>query len=202
MDNDQDRNTEEVREQFLGAMAALSFALEAKDSYTAGHSRRVADIATAIGGKLKLSKDDLEDLRWGSFLHDLAKIAIDDRILNKSGKLTQHEYEHIMTHPVVGACLASSLVNKKQIIEIIQYHHAHYNGGGLRPDLPKNMRLPLLARIVAVADAYDAMTSDRPYRTRLSRERALDVIRKEINFPIRSQNCRNIFQRCLKMNLP
>jgi len=174
-----EEQAEEIRETFLGAMSALSFALEAKDSYTAGHSRRVADIAMAVGKKSGLKEDELEDLRWGSLLHDMAKIAVDELIVHKNGKLTPREYEHVMTHPVVGACMAQSIVRKQGIIEVIQYHHAHYDGSGFRQKL-KGKDIPLLARIVAVADAYDAMTSSRPYRAALSRGEALARIRGQI----------------------
>jgi response regulator RpfG family c-di-GMP phosphodiesterase len=171
-----EEQAEEIRKTFLGAMSALSFALEAKDAYTAGHSRRVADIALSIGKKYGLSEDELEDLRWGSLLHDLAKIAVDEKILNKEGKLTTKEYAHVMIHPVVGACLAGSLIRKKSILDVIEHHHEHYNGRGLGQIL-RGEEIPLLARIVAVADAYDAMTSDRPYRTALTREQALAQIK-------------------------
>jgi response regulator RpfG family c-di-GMP phosphodiesterase len=166
----------EIRRTFLGAMSALSFALEARDAYTAGHSRRVADIALAIGKKYGLSEDELEDLRWGSLLHDLAKITLDEKILNKGGKLTAKEYAHVMTHPIVGACMTGSFIRKKSILNVIEHHHEHYNGHGLGQTLVGE-EIPLLARIVAVADAYDAMTSDRPYRTALTREQALAQIK-------------------------
>lgn len=168
----------ELRESFLGAMSALSFALEAKDSYAAGHSRRVADISVAIGKKLGLTQDELDDLRWGSLLQDFAKIAVDELVMHKNGRLTPGEYEHVMTHPIVGASMTASLVRNKRITEIIEHHHAHYNGGGLR-QTRSGKDIPLLARIVAVADAYDAMTSNRPYRPALSRGEALAVIRNE-----------------------
>jgi putative two-component system response regulator len=175
-----EEQTEQLREGFMGAMSTLSFALEAKDSYTAGHSRRVADIALAIAKELGLTNDEKEDLRWGCLLHDLAKIAIDDAVIQKKSKLTPAEYGHIMTHPIVGACVAASLIRKKRIIEIIQHHHDHYNGGGFR-QFVRGEDIPLLARIAALADAYDAMTSDRPYRPALSREEALAIIRSETN---------------------
>ena len=169
----------EIRKTFLGAMQALSFALEAKDSYTAGHSRRVTDIALAIGKKLALAEDELEDLRWGSLLHDIGKIAVDQLIVNKPGKLTTEEYEHVMTHPIIGASIVGPVVRNKRITEVIEHHHAHYDGRGLNQKL-KGKDIPLLARIVAVADAYDAMTSTRSYRAAWSREEALAEIRWEI----------------------
>jgi len=174
-----EEQAKEIRETFLGAMAALSFALEAKDSYTAGHSRRVADIAMAIGKKLALTDDELKDLRWGSLLHDIGKTAVDQLIVNKPGKLTAEEYEHVMTHSIVGASIVGPLVRNERITEVIEHHHAHYNGRGLNQKL-KGKDIPLFARIVAVADAYDAMTSTRPYRAALSREEALAEIRLEI----------------------
>jgi len=174
-----EEQAEEIRKTFLGSMQALSFALEAKDSYTAGHSRRVTDIALAIGKKLALAEDELEDLRWGSLLHDIGKIAVDQLIVNKPDKLTNEEYEHVMTHPIIGASVVGPVVRNKRITEVIEHHHAHYNGGGLNQKL-KGKDIPLLARIVAVADVYDAMTSTRSYRAAWSKEEALAEIRWEI----------------------
>jgi len=166
----------EIHERFLGTMQSLAFALEAKDCYTAGHSYRVCEIALAMGRSLALSEDELEDLRWGSLLHDIGKIAVDQSILNKSSKLTAAEYEHVMTHPAVGASIMQLAVRNKRIIEIIEHHHAHYDGNGPNQKL-RGKDIPLLARIVAIADAYEAMTSARPFRAALSREEALAEIR-------------------------
>lgn len=174
-----EEQAKEIRETFLGAMVALSLALEARDSYTAGHSRRVTEIAMAIGKKLGLKEDELDDLRWGSLLHDIGKIAVDQLIVNKPGKLTAEEYEHVMTHPVVGASIIGPVVRNERITEVVEHHHAHYNGRGLKQKL-EGKDIPLLARIVGVADAYDAMTSTRPYRAALPREEALAEIRRGI----------------------
>jgi len=174
-----EEQAKEIRENLLGAMAVLCFALEAKDTYTAGHSRRVADIATAIGKRLSLKEDELNDLRWGSLLHDIGKIAVDELTVNKPGRLTSEEYQHVMTHPVVGASIVWSVVRKKSITEVIEHHHAHYDGSGVNQKL-NGRDIPLLARIVAVADAYDAMISTRPYRAALLREEALAEIRQGI----------------------
>jgi putative two-component system response regulator len=168
----------EIRQISMGAMSSLSFALESKDGYTAGHSRRVADIGVAIGKRLGLSEDELKNLRWGGLLHDLAKIAVDEKVLHKEGRLTPQEYEHVMTHPVIGACIAGSVVRNSKIVEVIQHHHTHYDGNGLRQTL-KREEIPLLARIITVADAYDAMTSNRSYRGALTRQAALDIIKRE-----------------------
>jgi putative two-component system response regulator len=168
--------TREIRKIFLGAIEALVFALEAKDKYTAGHSRRVTEIAIAIGNALNLSKSDMEDLRWGSLLHDVGKIAVDQLIQNKPGKLTREEYEHIMIHAQVGAGIVKPVANAK-VVEMIEHHHDHYNGAGLH-QIIKGNDIPLAARILAVADAYDAMTSERPYRSAMSRKEAVDEIKR------------------------
>lgn len=171
-----EEQAEELRQTFLGAMSALSFVLEAKDACTAGHSRRVADISASIGKEMRLSFGELEDLRWGSLMHDLAKLAVDERILRKPGKLTREEYRQVMSHPVIGACIAGPLVKRKRILDIIEHHHDRYDGTGMGQFLA-GKDIPLLARIVAVADAYDAMTSDRSYRSALPREEALAQIK-------------------------
>ena len=166
----------ETKRLFLGAIEALVSALEAKDKYTGGHSRRVTEIAVAVGKELDLSAQDMEDLRWGSLLHDLGKIAVDQAIQNKPGSLTPEEYEHIMTHPQIGARIVRPVVNGR-IADIIEHHHDHYDGTGLHRIVAGNA-IPLGARILAVADAFDAMTSDRPYRPAMSRKEALDEIKR------------------------
>lgn len=161
-----EEQTGEIKKLFLGAIEALVSALEAKDKYTGGHSRRVTEIALALGTELGLSAHDLEDLRWGSLLHDIGKIAVDAVIQNKPGKLTREEYEHIMTHVQVGAEIVRPVVNGK-ISEMIEHHHDHYDGNGLHQVVVGD-DIPLGARILAVADAFDAMMSDRPYRSAMS----------------------------------
>jgi len=168
--------TQEIRKVFLGAIEALAFALEAKDKYTAGHSRRVTEIAVAIGKELGLSPDDIEDLRWGGLLHDVGKIAIDQLIQNKPGELTPEEYEHIMTHTHVGAGIVKPVVNGR-VVEMIEHHHDRYDGSGMN-QVVVGEDIPLGARILAVADAFDAMTSDRPYRNAMSVEEALSEIKR------------------------
>jgi putative two-component system response regulator len=171
-----EEQTGEIRKLFLGAIEALVSALEAKDKYTGGHSRRVTEIALAIGNELGLSAQDMEDLRWGSLLHDIGKIAIDQVIQNKPGKLTPEEYEHIMIHAHAGADIVRSVVNEK-ITEMIEHHHDHYDGSGLHQAISGD-DIPLGARIMAVADAFDAMISDRPYRSAMSVAEAIDEINR------------------------
>ncbi|MBA7685261.1 Cyclic di-GMP phosphodiesterase [subsurface metagenome] len=171
-----DEQTKEVRKVFLGAIEALAFALEAKDQYSAGHSRRVTEIAVAIGKEMGLSQDCVEDLRWGGLLHDVGKIAIDQIIQNKPGRLTPEEYEHIMTHANVGAGIVKPVVNDK-VVEMIEHHHDRYDGSGMNQTVV-GKKIPVGARILAVADAFDAMTSDRPYRMAMSIDEALNEIRR------------------------
>jgi putative nucleotidyltransferase with HDIG domain len=171
-----DEQTVEIRRLFLGAIEALVFALEAKDKYTAGHSRRVTEISLAIGRELNLPEDDIEDLRWGSLLHDVGKIAVDQFIQNKPGKLTPEEYEHIMIHAQVGAGIVKPVVNDR-VVAMVEHHHDHYNGTGLH-QVVAGEDIPLGARILAVADAFDAMTSARPYRPAMPVEEARQEIRR------------------------
>lgn len=171
-----DEQTVEIRRLFLGAIEALVFALEAKDKYTAGHSRRVTEVALAIGRELNLPEDDMEDLRWGSLLHDVGKIAVDQFIQNKPGRLTPAEYEHIMIHAQVGAGIVRPVVNDR-VVEMVEHHHDHYNGTGLH-QVVAGEDIPLGARILAVADAFDAMTSARPYRPAMPVEEARQEIRR------------------------
>jgi putative nucleotidyltransferase with HDIG domain len=171
-----EEQTKKVRKVFLGAIEALAFALEAKDKYTAGHSRRVTEIAVAIGKELGLSPDDIEDLRWGGLLHDVGKIAVDQLIQNKPGELTPEEYAHIMTHTHVGAGIVRPVVNGR-VVEMIEHHHDRYDGSGMN-QVVVGEDIPLGARILAVADAFDAMTSDRPYRAAMSAEEALSEIKR------------------------
>jgi len=171
-----EEQTGEIRKFFLGAIEALVSALEAKDKYTGGHSRRVTEIALALGNELVLSAQDMEDLRWGSLLHDIGKIAIDQLIQNKPGKLTPEEYEHIMIHSHVGADIVRPVVNEN-IVAMIEHHHDRYDGSGLNQVIMGD-DIPLGARILAVADAFDAMLSDRPYRLAMPITEVIDEIKR------------------------
>ena len=164
----------EPRKLFLGAIETLVNTLESGDRYTKGHSQEVAEIALVIGQQLRLSLEEMEDLRWAALLHDVGKIAVDPNILNKPSELTSSEYRHIMTHAVVGPSLVRPFVNDR-VVEIISHHHDHCDGSGLGQSTCGD-NIPLGARIVAVADAYQAMTSDRPYRRALSKMDALEEL--------------------------
>jgi putative two-component system response regulator len=174
-----DEQTAEIRRLFLGAIEALVFALEAKDKYTAGHSRRVTKLSLAIAKELGLTKKEMEDLRWGSLLHDVGKIAVDQSIQNKPGELTAAEYEHIMIHTQIGAGIVKPVVNER-VIAMIEHHHDRYDGTGLNQTVAGE-DIPLGARILAVADSFDAMTSHRPYRPAMPVEEALGEIKRCID---------------------
>ena len=165
-----------MRQLFLGTIEALVFALEAKDKYTAGHSQRVTDVAGAIGKGLGLPASDLEDLRCSGLLHDVGKIAVDQLIQNKPGRLTPEEYEHIMTHAHVGAGIVRPVVNER-VVAVIEHHHDHYDGSGLHQVVAGDA-IPLGARILGVADAFDAMTSERAYRSAMSVREAVSEIKR------------------------
>jgi putative two-component system response regulator len=168
--------TKQIRDLFLGSIESLVFALEAKDIYTAGHSQRVTKIAVAIGEELGLPRDELEDLRWGAMLHDVGKIAVDPAIQNKPDILTPDEYRHVMTHSYVGAGIVKPVASDKTI-NIIRHHHDRYDGSGLNQTV-RGEQIPLGARIVALADTFDAMTSDRPYRRATSAKAAIEEIQR------------------------
>ncbi len=157
-------------------MQTLVFALEANDRNTAGHSQRVTRTALSISEKIGLPASELDDIHWAALLHDVGKIAVDQRVLNKPGKLTPEEYRHVMTHAVIGPSIVKPLVNER-VVASIYHHHDRYDGSGL-DQVVVGEDIPLGARILAVADSFDAMTSDRPYRAALSAEEALKEIRR------------------------
>ncbi len=169
-----EEQAKELQKLFIDAVESLVSALEAKDKYTAGHSRRVTKIAIDTGIAMGLKGEELDNLRWAALLHDIGKIGIDPTIQNKPGELTPQEYDYILTHCVIGPGIVQPLVNEK-IIEVIKHHHDSYDGNGLNQKASGN-EIPLGARILAVADSFDAMTSDRPYRSSMSAKKAFDEI--------------------------
>jgi len=164
----------EPRKLFLGTVETLVNTLESLDAYIKGHSQEVSDISLSIGRQLGFSAEDLDDLRWAALLHDVGKIAVDPNILNKPGELTSSEYRHIMIHAVVGPNLVKPFVNDR-VVDIISHHHDRYDGSGLDQKI-RGKDIPVGARIVAVADAYQAMTSDRPYRGAMSKHDAIEEL--------------------------
>jgi len=161
-----------MRKVYLETIRALAAAIDAKDPYTKGHSERVAQLSVALAQDLHLSDRDIENIEYTALLHDIGKIGIDDRILSKSSELSNEEFKKIKEHPIIGANIIEPVDFLKNSYEAIYHHHERYNGGGY-PDGLKAKDIPLCARIIGVADAYDAMGSDRPYRKKLSKEKIL-----------------------------
>lgn len=160
-----------LSEQFLQTVQAVIVGLEERDSYTYGHSARVALFSMSIGKELGLSATELDRLQLGALLHDIGKIGVPDDILNKNGSLTPDEMSKMMSHPLIGMRILQKVEALRTVIEAME-HHERYDGTGY-PWGKKGQEISLMGRILAVADAFDAMTSDRPYRKALGKEAAL-----------------------------
>lgn len=169
--------TRKVRDAFFCAMTALAYALEAKDIYTSGHSQRVAELSAVLASELGMSREHIEKIRLAGLLHDIGKIGIRESVLNKTGKLTDEEFEHIKLHPDIGARILTPVVEDKSILDAVRNHHERQDGNGY-PDGLQGNQIPLEARILMVADTYDAMTSARPYRKAISSEKACVEIKR------------------------
>jgi len=171
------KHYESLHMNYFNTIRALVLAIEAKDPYMRGHTERVTEYAIAVARVLKMPPPELEILRYAGEVHDVGKISIPDSILGKPGRLTSAERAIIELHPVKGEELLEPLDFLKPVRPIVRHHHERYDGRGY-PDRLKKKEIPLLSRIIACADAFDAMTSDRPYRIRkLTLEEALDEIR-------------------------
>jgi putative nucleotidyltransferase with HDIG domain len=162
----------DTRSAYVGTIRALAMTLDARDRYTAGHSERVSVLSVAVGRHLELSEGDLEVLRLGALLHDIGKVGVPDDVLRKTGDLTPEEFELIKVHPTLGARILRSVPFLAPHIPIVELHHERPDGTGY-PHHLRAEEIPLLARIVHVTDAYDAMTSARAYRPARSTTEAL-----------------------------
>lgn len=161
----------------LGTIRALADALDAKCDYTAGHSLRVSQIAVLIGRAMKLAPDELRDIELGGILHDIGKIGVPESILWKPGKLNPEEKEMMSKHPEISAQIIGDLKGLKRAREYVRHHHEFFDGSGY-PDHLKGDDIPLGARIILVSDAYDAMTTDRPYRKAVGHAGAIVELKK------------------------
>lgn len=164
----------ELEKAYLESIETLRYTVEAKDTYTRGHSDRVSEYSYLIGKYLHLSEEDLKKLKLGGLFHDIGKIGVPDSILLKTAKLTDDEYSEIKNHPAIGAHILSNATMFKDIIPIVKHHHERFDGNGY-PGKLAGEDIPYLARITAVADTFDAMTSKRAYRDPLP----LDVVKSE-----------------------
>lgn len=169
--NDQLVNVENI-------ILALATAIEAKDPYTEGHVDRVASYALILGRETGLAPWELQLLRKAAILHDVGKIGVNESVLLKPGSLSADEFNHMKSHTVIGERICRPLQQDRLILEVIRHHHERYDGKGY-PDGLAGEGIPIAARIMAVVDAYDALTSDRPYRKRLSQEQAVQILKQE-----------------------
>ena len=168
---------EENRELFIGSIRMLAAAIDEKDPYTRGHSGRVAKYAMAIGETIGLGAGDLDRLRISALLHDVGKIGIDDRVLKKPGSLTDEEFQIMKQHPVKGANIMRPVAQLKDMLPGIELHHEQVNGKGYPYGLSAD-QIPLMARIIAVADTLDAITTNRPYQSAMDLEFAMRRVRE------------------------
>lgn len=168
---------EQLEQAYLDMVQTLRYTVEAKDSYTRGHSDRVSEYSVLIGEKLGLPAEQIKTLRIGGLFHDIGKIGIPDSILLKPAKLTDEEYSQIKNHPSIGAHILGSAAIFQDIIPIVKHHHERYDGNGY-PSRLKGEEIPYLARIAAVADTFDAMTSRRSYRGPIDIEHVKEEIKR------------------------
>ena len=167
----------DAKQGALNIIYALAATVDAKDHYTYGHSKKVSEYAVAVSEALGLSKDKVSTIQAAALLHDIGKISVPDSILNKEGTLTDKEWEQIKAHPQAGVEILRYIINLINCLPAILHHHEHYDGSGY-PSSLRGDRIPLEARILAIADAYDAITSLRPYREQLSPQQAINELRR------------------------
>jgi putative nucleotidyltransferase with HDIG domain len=167
----------DMKEAHINTVAALTSAIDANDPYTHGHSYRVSRYALRVGRALGLSARDLEILEYGALLHDIGKIAIQHEILLKKDRLTDQEFLSLKQHPTVGADIVENLKFLREAAVLVRYHHEQPNGRGY-PEGLKGEEIPIGARIILCCDAFDAMTSDRPYRKGMPVEQVVEQFEK------------------------
>ncbi len=170
------RAARENRELFLASTRALAEAIDAKDPYTRGHSERVAAYAATIAAEMGLSPEEVERVRLSALLHDVGKIGVDDRIIRKTTALSEEEFQIMKTHPIKGAAIMAAIPQLADVIPGMKYHHEKYGGGGY-PEGLRGEEIPLQARIVTVADTFDAMTTTRPYQQAMETDYVVGMIR-------------------------
>ena len=168
---------EENRELFVGSIRMIAAAIDEKDPYTRGHSARVAKFSSIIGEQMGMTADEVDRLRISALLHDVGKIGVDDRVLKKPGSLTAEEFELMKQHPVKGANIMRPVAQLKEMLPGIELHHEHIDGRGYPYGL-KGDQIPVVARVIAVADTLDAMTTNRPYQSAMDLNFALSRIRQ------------------------
>jgi HD-GYP domain-containing protein (c-di-GMP phosphodiesterase class II) len=187
---------------FINTTVALAAAIDAKDHYTHGHTARVTNLSLAIAkrfaeiNKREFNEEFLEHLHIASLLHDIGKIGIPESILNKDSALNEEEKKLIMGHPDIGAVILNPIKELEECIQGVKYHHENYDGSGY-PEGLKGEEIPLIASIISVADTFDAMTTDRPYRKGLSKEDAVKEIERVSGRQLHPEIC-NVFVQLYK----
>ncbi|MFK8110855.1 MAG: HD-GYP domain-containing protein [Rubripirellula sp.] len=171
------RQYQEMQQMFEGTIQSLVSALDAKDAYTCGHSSRVADLAVDLAQRLGFDEEGVNRIRMAGILHDIGKIGIDDSVLRKPGKLTDEEFEQIKRHPVLGYEILQGIRQFRKILPAVRHHHESWNGSGY-PDGLAGKAIPRDAQVLAVADAFDAMSSDRPYRSGMPLEKVVGIFKE------------------------
>ncbi len=170
---------DEIHDMLFSTAEAFSLAMEVKDQYTYGHSKRVSEISALIAKEIGLSAEDISSVRLAALLHDIGKIGTPEIILDKDSTLEPEEMERMREHPYVGARMVENIRRLRVIAQWMCHHHERYDGTGYPSGL-KGEEIPLPSRIIAIADFYDAMTSDRPYRKALSREEAVKTMQPAV----------------------
>ena len=173
------KNYTDELEQAEKVIFSLALAVEAKDQYTMGHCKRLAEIGAVLGRDLGMSDDEVTTIRRGAYLHDIGKIAIDEQILLKPGPLAEKEFRKVQQHPLVGERICKPLRTLQPALPIIRHHHERFNGSGY-PDALKAEEIPVVAQIVGLVDCYDALTTDRPYRRAVNAQKALELIENDV----------------------
>jgi putative two-component system response regulator len=179
----------------------LAVMIESRDGYTEGHCHRLANYATALGRRLHLGPDELQALHRGGFLHDIGMLAVPDVVLRKTGSLSAEEFEAIKSHTVIGESLLSHLHSLHPVRPIVRSHHERRDGSGY-PDGLSGDDIPLLAQILSVTDAYDALTSPRPYQPEKSPAEAIDVLRQEVARGLRREDLVEHFAEIVNLPMP
>ncbi|MEY4070198.1 MAG: hypothetical protein RL721_812, partial [Candidatus Eisenbacteria bacterium] len=185
-------------EQAGRVLVSLARTIEARDPYTAGHGQRVALIAGGMGSDLKLGGEEMRALEEGGLLHDIGKVGIRDALLAKQGPLDAEEQREFRTHPEVGVRMVENLLTMAHTLPVIRSHHERWNGTGY-PDRLLEHGIPVVARITAYADVYDALASARPYRAAYPHAAAMDIIREESRRGLLDPDLLSVFERAVRL---
>ncbi len=168
---------DKLNKLFKSMIKAITKAIDARDKFTSGHSQRVADYTIGFAKYLNFDSKYIDRLEIAALLHDIGKLGVPEEIINKPGKLSNEEFDLIKQHPIIGELIIDDIEELEDIIGVVKYHHERFNGHGYPINL-KGDNIPLMARIITITDAYDAMTSNRPYREGLSKIAAINEIKK------------------------